>query len=65
MEADDQARLFGEFVRIRNEKTADIRGTGLGLAIVRLLVERCKGTVAVESEPDRGTAFTLTFPCGG
>jgi signal transduction histidine kinase len=57
-------RLFGEFVRIRNEKTRDIPGSGLGLSIVRKLVELAGGGVTVESEPDRGTTFTVRLPSG-
>ena len=59
LSAEEQARLFGEFVRIKNSKTQDIRGTGLGLAIVKKLVELYQGTVSVESEPDGGTTFFL------
>ena len=59
LSAEEQARLFGEFVRIKNSKTQDIRGTGLGLAIVKKLVELYQGTVSIESEPDRGTTFFL------
>lgn len=59
MNAQEQARLFGEFVRIKNSKTQDIRGTGLGLAIIKKLSELYQGTVSVESEPDRGTTFSL------
>jgi signal transduction histidine kinase len=59
MNAEEQARLFGEFVRIKNSKTQDIRGTGLGLAIIKKLSELYQGTVSVESEPDRGTTFSL------
>lgn len=63
LSAEEQARLFGEFVRIKNSKTQDIRGTGLGLAIVKKLVELYQGTVSVESEPDNGSIFSLIlFP---
>jgi len=63
LSAEDQTRLFQEFVRIKNKKTEGIRGTGLGLAIVKKLVELYQGTVSVESEPDIGTTFSLIlFP---
>ena len=35
MTGEETARLFGEFVRIKNEKTAHIDGSGLGLSIVK------------------------------
>lgn len=38
------------------------KGTGLGLFIVRQVVERNKGSIAVESEMGAGTTFTLKFP---
>ncbi|HYN43085.1 MAG TPA: hybrid sensor histidine kinase/response regulator [Thermoanaerobaculia bacterium] len=62
MSAKEVARLFGEFVRIRNEKTRDIPGSGLGLSIVRKLVELAGGKVTVESEPEVGTTFTVRLP---
>jgi signal transduction histidine kinase len=37
-------------------------GTGLGLASVLLILTRLGGTVAIESEPDKGTAIVLTLP---
>lgn len=40
----------------------DISGRGLGLAIVREKVERLGGTVALESQPDAGTAFRIVLP---
>ena len=36
--------------------------SGLGLAIVHQLVQLHHGTIEVQSEPDQGTTFTLTFP---
>jgi signal transduction histidine kinase len=37
-------------------------GAGLGLAIARTIVDGLNGTIAVESEPGRGTRFTVTLP---
>jgi len=38
-------------------------GVGLGLAISRSILERHHGTIAVESEPGRGTTFKISLPC--
>lgn len=38
------------------------RGSGMGLAVVQAIVDRHKGSIAVESEPDKGTVFTCLFP---
>ena len=38
------------------------QGTGLGLAIVKSLVEKFKGSIAVKSEVNKGTTFTIKFP---
>ncbi len=38
------------------------RGTGLGLALVQQIVVEHRGRIEVESGPDAGTAFSLTFP---
>jgi signal transduction histidine kinase len=37
-------------------------GSGLGLSIVHKIVEIHGGDISVESRPDRGTTFSLTFP---
>ena len=54
--ADNLSSIFEEFV------TTKRRGLGLGLAITKRIVEQLDGTIAVESEVGRGTAFTLRFP---
>lgn len=64
MSMEEVGRLFGEFVRIRNERTRDIPGSGLGLSIVRKVVELAGGDVSVESEPGKGTTFTVRLPSG-
>jgi len=61
MTKDDAARLFGEFVRIKTEKTRDILGSGLGLSIVRKLAILYGGDVSVTSEPDVGSTFTAVL----
>lgn len=64
MSKEDAARLFGEFVRIKNEKTRHIDGSGLGLSIVKRISELYHGSVTVDSEPDKGTKFTVMLRNG-
>lgn len=64
MAPEDCARLFQEFVRIRNDKTRAIPGTGLGLSIVRKLAHLYGGEATVESEPGVGSAFSVTLGPG-
>jgi two-component system sensor histidine kinase/response regulator len=59
MSKEEQDRLFGEFVRIKNEKTKDILGSGLGLSIVKKLLTFYEGSVKIHSVPDEGTTFTV------
>jgi two-component system, sensor histidine kinase and response regulator len=59
MSDEDVKRLFGEFVRIKNEKTKDILGSGLGLSIVKKLITFYDGSIDVKSVPDQGTTFTV------
>lgn len=59
MTEEEQSRLFGEFIRIKNEKTKDILGSGLGLSIVKKLLTFYEGTVDVKSVPDQGTTFSV------
>jgi two-component system, NtrC family, sensor histidine kinase PilS len=51
-----RGRLFEPFV------TGRAGGSGLGLAIVQRAVEAHRGLVLVDSEPGRGTTFTVYFP---
>jgi len=61
MTPEERARLFGEFVRIKNEQTRNIQGSGLGLSIVRRLARLYGGDAAVASEKGVGTTFTVTL----
>jgi two-component system sensor histidine kinase/response regulator len=62
MTKEETAKLFGEFVRIKNAKTRNIMGSGLGLSILRKLANMYGGEVSVESQPDVGTTFTVRLP---
>jgi signal transduction histidine kinase len=42
--------------------TQGARGTGLGLAITQKIVHEHGGTIQVESEPKKGTCFTIILP---
>lgn len=58
MTPEEAARLFTEFVRIKNKKTRQIPGTGLGLSILKKIVQLYQGDVTVASIPDEGSTFT-------
>ncbi|MFP4379961.1 MAG: ATP-binding protein [Candidatus Sumerlaeia bacterium] len=59
MTEDEAAKLFNDFVRIKNTKTKGILGSGLGLSIVRKLAQLYEGDATVTSEPDVGSTFTV------
>jgi two-component system, sensor histidine kinase and response regulator len=61
MGPEDVKKLFGDFVRIKNEKTRKVMGSGLGLAILKKLAVLNGGDVKVESTLDVGTCFTVTL----
>jgi signal transduction histidine kinase len=61
---DEQGRIFERFHRVGGSLVHDVRGVGLGLAIVRHIVEAHQGRVEVESEPGRGSTFSLVLPLG-
>ena len=61
MTRDEAAKLFNDFVRIKNSSTSGILGSGLGLSIVKKLAMLYEGKVKVESEPGEGSTFTVTL----
>jgi two-component system NtrC family sensor kinase len=56
--AEELPHIFEPFYTTKKEGS----GVGLGLSVVYGIVERHGGTVSVQSEPGKGTVFTLTFP---
>ncbi|MBD1911574.1 MULTISPECIES: two-component system sensor histidine kinase RppB [unclassified Leptolyngbya] len=57
-----QSKIFDRFYRVDKERSRHSGGAGLGLAIVQAIVHAHKGTVHVESEPGRGSVFTIRLP---
>lgn len=59
---EEQAHIFEPFFRGRRAVLAQTHGTGLGLSLVKGIVEAHEGTIEVESEPGKGTVFTVRIP---
>jgi len=57
-----QRKIFRKFFRIQTDAGSGPQGTGLGLAIVDHVMRGHGGFVRVDSEPGRGSTFTLHFP---
>jgi DNA-binding response OmpR family regulator/anti-sigma regulatory factor (Ser/Thr protein kinase) len=62
--AEDIPRLFDRFHRIEGGASRTHEGTGIGLSLVKELVKLHSGLIAVESEPGRGSRFTVTLKSG-
>ncbi len=57
---EDLERIFEFFYQCPQAKNAS--GTGIGLAFTRLMIEKMKGKIEVESQFGRGSAFTIKLP---
>jgi two-component system, NtrC family, sensor kinase len=62
MTAEQQAKLFEEFIQADASTAQNFGGTGLGLAITRKLARMMGGDVTVTSEPGEGSVFTVRLP---
>jgi signal transduction histidine kinase len=56
--------VFDRFRRVEGTRGRTHEGSGIGLALVHELVRLHGGTIAVESQVDHGTTFTLSWPTG-
>jgi signal transduction histidine kinase len=62
--ADQQERVFEEFIQLGNPERDRTKGLGLGLAIVRRLADLLKLSISLESAPGKGSTFALALPEG-
>ena len=61
MSQDYLTKIFDAFTRERNTTKSKITGSGLGMSIVKRYVDLFGGTIDVESEPGKGSTFTVTL----
>ena len=62
IKAEDINRLFTEFEQLDSGTARRFEGTGLGLALTKKIVEFQGGRISVESEPGKGSVFTVVLP---
>ena len=57
--------IFNRFRRQRHSEVNGEKGAGLGLNFVKVVVDKHKGTIDIESKLGQGTCFTINFPALG
>ncbi len=61
----ERRRILRKFVRGSSAKVCGIKGTGIGLAMVKHIIDIHGGKVLVDSEPGKGSTFTIQLSVGG
>ena len=61
---EDISHIFDKFYRSADPNITERSGTGLGLSITSEIIKLHNGEIEVQSEPDKGTRFTIILPKG-
>ena len=61
MSPDFLKKIYESYSRADGTRIHKTEGAGLGMAITKYIVDAMEGTIDVQSEPDKGTEFLLTF----
>jgi signal transduction histidine kinase len=61
----ETSKIFKRFYRVKNKVTAETAGSGLGLTLVKHITEAHGGRVKVESQPGKGSVFSVILPFPG
>jgi two-component system phosphate regulon sensor histidine kinase PhoR len=62
MSKETVARIFDKFFRAHTGNVHNVKGFGLGLNYTRKMVEAHEGSISVQSEPGKGSKFTISIP---
>ena len=59
---EDKMHIFERFYKVDKARDRSLGGNGLGLSLVKKIIELHGGTITVQSEPGKGTAFKIILP---
>ena len=62
VDRDDQEKIFERFFRVDKSRSRALGGNGLGLPIAKMIVDRSRGYISVQSKPGQGSRFDVFLP---